>query len=161
MLAVALGAFAWWNRYDSARRSTEFWGAEAAQLIVDSEQAELLELGPETEGEAEETFLGQQVLSRQDANAVRGMVHLRYALTSDSNYLWEQEAAEPAVWAWAIRFAEEDREIVVLLDEKFSVAGKYVSTDAPVTTLSCVPMTETLEAYFASVPVPRESKRSD
>ena len=153
-LAIALGCVAWWYRFDSAHRATEFWGPKAAQLIVESEQIEMLTLGDRLESEAEpsqNSLAGQSIVSREDVSQVRGMVHLRHALTSDSNYVWNSAAAESINWAWALRYAEADRETYILLDRDFETAGSYAGPGSPVKPISCQPMAETLEAYFSSV----------
>jgi hypothetical protein len=156
-LALALGATSWWYRFESAHRATQFWGPEAAELIVESGQVEALTLQPAAEGEKPADDLLPQlgdayaVVSHLDLTNAPGMVHLRHALTSDSNYVWSESAPAPAAWRWALRFHDTDRQLLVLFTADLAILGKSTAGTPPVEMISCQPMAETLQQYFTAL----------
>ncbi len=161
-LALALAAASWWYRFESAHRSTQFWGPEAAQLIVEPGPVEALGLQSSAEGEKRAADLLPQlgdayaVVSRLDLTNAPGMVHLRHALTSDSNYVWGQSAAAPAAWRWALRFQDPgfqdaDRQLLVLFTADLATLGKSATNSSPAEVISCQPMAETLQQYFTAL----------
>ena len=160
VLAVALGAVSWWNRYETAHRVTEFWGPENARLIVEPGEVEasLIKFdvrSGETTLEPLAGLSGYSVVSRADLSQAPGMAHLRFALTSDSNYNWEDQQSELVTWKWAFRFSGEGRELVVLFDEDFETLGKLSVDSDEVEIRSCQPMAETLQQYFSSMELPK------
>ena len=156
-LALALGAGSWWYRFESAHLATTFWGPEAAELIVEPGQVDALTLQPAAEGEPQAAeLLGQldlkyRVESRLDLTGARGLVHLRHALSSDSNYVWNQTAAAPVAWRWALRFHDAERQVLVLFTADLATLGKLVPGSSPVELISCDPMAETIQRYFAAL----------
>jgi hypothetical protein len=156
-LALALGVTSWWYRYESAHRATQFWGSAVAELIVESGPVEAFTLQPAGEGEppAEDLLpqLGGEyaVVARLDLTKARGTVHLRHALTSDSNYVWNQAAATPATWRWALRFHDAERQVLVLFTADLATLGKSATGSPSVEAISCEPMAETLRQYFAAI----------
>lgn len=162
-LAVALGVYSWWNRYESAHRATQFWGPDNARLIVEDGEVEamLLQFDPNgSEPASLETLPilpGYSVLSSVDLSDARGMVHLRFALTSDSNYLWDVQLANLVGWKWALRFAQEGREMTVLFTDDFETLGKLMSDSGNVELIACQPMAETLQEYFLSLGLTRDT----
>jgi hypothetical protein len=153
-LALALSVVSWWYRFESAHRMTQFWGPEAAELIVESGQVEALGLQLVAEGEERGVELLPQldgayaVVSRLDLTDAPGMVHLRHAITSDSSYVWSQTAPAPDAWRWALRFYDADRQLLVLLTADLATLGKSTTDFSPVEVISCQPMAETLQQYF-------------
>ena len=161
-LAVVLGVFSWWNRYNTAHRVTEFWGPELARVLVEQGEVEAIEIRPISESAILEPFSplpDYEIQSRCDLSSARGMVHLRFALTSDSNYHWDAEVQEPGRWKWAFRFTDENRDLdlYVLFDEEFTTLGKLTATNSSVAVVSCEPMTETLRQYFFGSQAGQES----
>lgn len=156
-LALVLGVASWWYRFESAHRASQFWGPEAAELIVEPGQVEALTLQPAAEGEQGAADLLPQlggeyvVVSRLDFTGARGAVHLRHALTSDSNYVWDQSAAAPAEWRWALRFHDADRQLLVLFTADLATLGKLAADSPSVEAISCQPMAETLQSYFTAL----------
>jgi hypothetical protein len=156
-LAVALGVFSWWYRYESAHRATQFWGPTAAELIVEPGQVEALTLLAASEGEPQAGEVlpqlgdGYVVAARLDLAQARGLVHLRHALTSDGNYAWDQPSAELAKWRWALRFHDADQELLVLFTADLATLGKSTSASPAIETISCQPMAATLRQYFAAL----------
>ena len=45
VLAIALSGGAWWHRLQESRHAAEFWGADAAPLVVGDTEATFLVLG--------------------------------------------------------------------------------------------------------------------
>jgi hypothetical protein len=156
-LALALGAGSWWYRYQSAHRATQFWGPASAELIVEPGQVEALTLQPATEGEPRQAGLPPQlggeyaVAALLDLTNARGTVHLRHALTSDSNYVWSPSAITPAKWRWALRFHNAEHQLLVLFTADLATIGKSTTDSPAVEAISCEPMAETLRQYFAAL----------
>lgn len=155
-LAVALGVYSWWNRYESAHRATQFWGPEAAEVLVEPGKVEVASLGSrgeEGDGTANMTA-GQSLGPWRDISEVSGMVHLRHALTTDSNYRWDQESLAADIWKWAFRFSRGDREVWVLFTADFATVGNYDRSSSTARAVSCRPMAATLQDYFATLDLP-------
>ena len=153
-LALALGAASWWYRFESAHRATQFWGSEAAALIVVPGQVEALILQPQngrTEGEKLPQLDDHLIVSQTDLSDARGLVHLRHALVTDTNYLWNETAIAPVPWRWALRFQEADDSVLVLFSADLATLGKLTSDSPTVDVISCQPMAETLQQYFADL----------
>ena len=156
-LALVLGAISWWYRFEAAHRATLYWGPQAAELILEPGQVEALALLPaiESESEADNSLseLGGEyrVASRHDLTDARGTVHLRHALTSDRNYRWNHSAQAPASWRWALRFYDDDRQLVVLFTADLATLGHLPSNAPTVQSVSCAPMSETLQQYFTAL----------
>lgn len=158
-LAVALGAVSWWYRFESAHRATEFWGPVAAELIAEPSQVLGLKLEPISrrqmkvvEGDVLTLGAGSyyEIKVSKDLTDAPGMVHLRHALLTDSNYLWMQRPEDPDAWRWMLKFSRDSRYILILFSEDLATLGK--STDASsVRAISCQPMAETLREYFAAL----------
>jgi hypothetical protein len=156
-LALALGAVSWWYRFETAHRATQFWGPEAAGLI--EERSEVLglkiELFPEgdkvtADAEIELEHRNKAIMLQKDLTDARGMVHLRHALLTDSNYLWIKRPDAPPRWRWALKFQQHDRYMFVLLSEDFATLGKSVDS-LPIKIISCQPMAAMLKEYFAGL----------
>lgn len=150
-LALALGVVSWWNRYSSAHRATEFWGPENARLIVEPGEVEALLLAEDKESEVSNPaspLAGYSVDSRADVSKAPGLAHLRFALTSDSNYTWGEQPGRVGPWKWAFRFSGEAGSVLVFFTEDFETLGKLAEQSSSVEVVSCEPMAETLREYF-------------
>ena len=150
-LALTLGAISWWNRYESAHRVTEFWGAENARLIVEPGEVRVFSL--EIDSESEEGMVASHLevfplQLHKDLTKAPGLAHLRYALTTDSNYDWEAKPSEPIAWKWAFRFEGKGKELMVLFTEDFAILGKLTNGDSAIAARSIAPMAETLRDYL-------------
>jgi len=148
-LALLLGATSWWYRYQAAHRSTQFWGADSSRLIAESEGLEVFTFEP-VRNARELTQVGITTNSGPtDLSKARGQAHLRHALMSDRNYVWDQplDTAETR-WRWSLRFYELDRQVQVVLSDDLSLIGKVDVTGDAVTAYSCAPMTASLAEYF-------------
>jgi|GEM_PF-2208599 len=114
-IAVALGLFNFVYQQRRTARSVAYWGPAHRALIV-GEQVEVLLLEdaatPQTEPiEGQVLQVGSRhyrVAQSKDGNGVRGLLHVRRALLDDGTYRWEpQPPAEPPVYRYALRFANE------------------------------------------------------
>jgi len=116
VVAVGLTSFAWWYRYQQGRRTMEFWGPEAAQLIRHAPRVELFELD-----ETLEAFKSGELSKVRsfDLSNAPGLVHARHSLIVDRNFRWDESSANTAAniaWDVAWRFIDGDKQTTVLLD---------------------------------------------
>ena len=98
-LAAGLGGFSVWFHYQQGKRSLEFWGTDAANLIRHAPRVELLELGAvesvesgDAADKSSSSLLVDQtkipILRQADISHVRGLVHARHPLIIDPNFEW-------------------------------------------------------------------------
>lgn len=149
--ALLLGIGSWWYRYEAAHRASQFWGPVASRLIAQGEGFEALTLQPESD-----KSLAAQVSAalKQPTNLdhARGQAHLRHALMSDSNYLWDQPLESSEVkWQWVLRFYEDDRQVLALLSDDLKAIGKLDAAGERVAAFSCEPMAGSVETYFVEI----------
>jgi len=141
-LAFLLGATSWWYRYEAAHRASQFWGPEASRLIAEAEGFEVI------------TWMPEENELRKDLSSARGQAHLRHALMSDRNYVWNKSVDATGIeWRWTLRFHEGERQVLVKLSEDLEAIGKLDLIAGTVTALSCEPMTASLEQYFGALGV--------
>jgi hypothetical protein len=154
-LALAVGAISWWHRFETAHRATQFWGPVAAELITEPSHvlgfklklaSEPTDGDPNGDGVALSSHEYETPI-RKDLTDARGMVHLRHALMSDTNYLWNKDCLAPDDWRWMLKFSQGDRYVVVLLNEDFAILGKLTDSSS-VAMVSCLPMAESLREFF-------------
>ncbi len=157
ILAVAIpGAGAsWWFRYSATHHAAKFWGPEAARLIRDAKQVELLKLAPSMSTEAgqnEVKLHGEVYLIelRRDASAAPGLTHLRNALLLDRSYEFNAVFEPPRShrWRWALTFPfrEAQKSATLLFDDRcfiICLEGNGVA--------SCRPIAEGLSEVFAEI----------
>ena len=155
LLAVAIPAAgaSWWFRYTSTHQAAEFWGPEAARLIRDAPQVELLKLAPNmsTEAGQNEVKLHGEIYSialRRDASAAPGLTHLRNALLLDRSYEFNVvfEPPTPHRWRWALTFREAQKSATLLFDDRcfiICLEGNGVT--------SCRPIAKGLSEVFAEI----------
>lgn len=154
-LAMAFGG--WWFRYQASRRAAAFWGAPGARLVVGESNVELLVLGePAPAAESGQAVAGRPVTDAFDLTERRGLVHLRYALTQDANFSWDELQREPdsggPEWRYALRFALGDERLVVLFSEDFGQLGKVDGEQVDV--LPCPLLGPVIERYLRDVGAP-------
>ncbi len=158
-LALIAGVGSWWTRYEASHRATQFWGKEAGPLIAQPAGLEVLFLQQTkvNNGPQDDLLLtlGQQqpyrITGSKDLTDAPGLVHLRHALFSDSNYLWQEKpAAESVRWHWVLRFHRDNTQVRIALSDDFSMLGK-VDSRGEVYIVSCRPMAATLRQYFQSI----------
>ena len=91
---------------------------------------------------------GYTVVSQTELSKAPGLAHLRFALTTDSNFDWNDQPENIGPWNWAFRFGGGDGEVLVLFNEDFDTLGKLTEESKSVEVVSCRPMAETLRDYF-------------
>lgn len=117
-LAAAIFGFAW--RYRETRQALEFWGSEAARLIVEADHVVAMKLtshGDAGDRQAlEHGDVSYFVLDQHDIAKAGGITHARNALTSDKSFLWDRQVAGESAWSYAIRFRQGEKRVTVLVD---------------------------------------------
>lgn len=139
-LALMLGAISWWYRYEAAHRASQFWGPAASRLIAESEGLEVIALNS---GEIED---------RLDISKTRGQAHLRHALMSDRNYVWDEPLEiRDMEWRWTLRFHEGEQQALIKFTEDLKTVGRVDVANNTATTLACEPMAASLKQYFEAI----------
>jgi hypothetical protein len=128
-LAVAMSGGAWWYHYTQVRQAAAFWGSPGGRLVVRGPEVIFFELGESaSERTGKDHIASREVLAEKELSGKPGLVHLRQALYQDANLQWEGRKREPFEasddWAYAIRFAEGNQELVVLFPRDFSRVGR-------------------------------------
>lgn len=157
-LALAMSGGAWWYQYQASRQAAAFWGADAARLLVGSEQVVLLELGePLAEGDGE-AVAGRAIAATCELSDKPGLVHLRHAFTQDADFDWtgrrRQLLQDSGPWAYALRFSRGTAALVVLLREDMQEIGKLALSAqgaAEVDVLPCPRLAKPVRQYLADV----------
>lgn len=123
VVALALATFAWWWNFQRGERSRDFWGHEAAMLIREAPQVELLRLEPVAAGKespGESLALDSErfaIVERKDISHEKGLLHARFALTEDASFAFDQPlATETPSWAYAARFTDGSKHATILFD---------------------------------------------
>ena len=138
-ISVLMAGGSWWYNYSQSRRAAQFWGRDAAALLVASDKVELLELAHLPPAAGDEGSTEGAVAKTVDLTGKPGLVHLRHALTYDANFEWDLcvhygPKAGPG-WKYALRFTKGDRELVVLFPDDFTCLGRRLESG----TLDLVP----------------------
>lgn len=154
-LALALGIVSWWYRYESAHRSTRFWGPAAADALARPDRVMgyvLRRSGAEPEQREHESLeVGHQVyvvVNRRDLTQARGIKHLDALLLNDRNFGWGQRVPLPD-WNWALEFSSAAGQATVVFSQNCTVMGVLDPENHEVRMLACEPLAETLREYFA------------
>jgi hypothetical protein len=130
VIGLLMASGAWWYNYQQSCLAAQFWGAEAATLIIGSDKVELLEL-VDNAGETRDTVANRAVHSSYDLTGKRGLVHLRHALTYDANFQWDDRYEAPISnlrkWTNALRFTKGDRQLCVLFTFDFKTLAKITA----------------------------------
>ncbi len=157
-LALVMAAGGWWFRYEASRRAAAFWGADGARLLAGESDVEFFVLGDGDRADGHQGIAGRPVEPKIDLTEKLGLIHLRYALTQDANFEWdnlsrEQEPAG-AEWRYAMRFSLEDDELDVLLSEDFAQLGKVNEGEGQIDVLPCPRLAPSIERYLTDVGAP-------
>jgi hypothetical protein len=133
LLAFALAVGNMVFQTDSSGRAVEHWGPEAARLILTASHVEVLELdAPADLGSRELLEVGPEhlaIVRRCDASHAPGILHFRRALVTDRLYDWNAPPSPSPTWRYALRFREEEAEVVLLLDESCLYCAAGDSSD--------------------------------
>ena len=146
LVALVSGGLSWWYHYAASHRATEFWGSELASLIARPSQVEVVRVENLDESALPQLFAGNRSINLTHA---RGMVHLRHALMSDRNFLWDQQVTPQEIpWQWCLRFTSGSGQGMVLLSADLAFVAKYQDARSRIQAVSCQPMAESLHYYF-------------
>jgi hypothetical protein len=159
-LALAAGVLSWWYRYEAAHESTTFWGPHFAELIANPSNVSAFALEATTESSDEAFSILEKPYSpvdRKDITQTPGMVHLRNAILTDTNYHWDHEI-ENDDWRWCLEFVGDGRKATILFNEDFTILGRMNQRADQVRVVDCQPMAETLREYFKSSKIFSASK---
>lgn len=132
ILGVALSAtgYAWLHHRGQGQHSLDFWGSENALLVrrAQSVRVDRLEHVPldeqtkepsptRTKGDVLEIDSEKYVVTAsRDISEAKGLIHCRQALIFDPTYDWDQSPTRQGEWQYALRFANNNKELVVLFD---------------------------------------------
>jgi hypothetical protein len=98
ILALTAAAFAWYINFHRGRRTLEFFGPEAAQLIRTAPKVELLR--------------DQEAVI--DISKARGLLNARTSLLNDASYDWSKKTInEPQD---AVRFSRDEQSVTIFFD---------------------------------------------
>jgi hypothetical protein len=122
VVAAVLATFAWWWNFRRGEQSRNFWGHEAAMLIRDAPQVELMRLEP-VAGEAssgDSLAVGSErftIVERKDISHAQGLLHARFALTEDASFEFNKPVTmEQPNWSFAVRFTAGKESATVVFD---------------------------------------------
>ncbi len=153
-LALIAAVLSWWYRYESAHRSTSFWGPHFAELIARPSEVTAFGLADEQSKEALDEFpIIDRTYYRQlprDLTKAPGMVHLRHSILTDGNYNWENPASTDD-WRWCLQFTDGGVTATLLFNDDFTILGRLNRRADEVRTVDCTPLAETLREYFTKI----------
>jgi hypothetical protein len=164
VIALTMSGAAWWYHYQGSRRAAEFWGRDAAELIIGTGDFTLLELGDPagtgaTAGEHGQANLvaGRPITASHELSEQSGVIHLRHALTQDANFQWDALRREPALgdddWAYAFQFTDGGRGLLVLLRSDFQVLARVGADGKSMDVLPCPKLGPAIDRYLHDVGV--------
>lgn len=119
VLAGGLTSFAVWYRHYAGQRCLEYWGAEAAVRIQESQEMELLKLEPESSDSESSDSSGDsievqgvrfQIAFAEDISEKSGILHLQRALIEDRSYLWDEPDNTDSTIEWDYVIVFKDKE---------------------------------------------------
>jgi hypothetical protein len=120
LVAVLAAAFAWWWNFDRGRKTLEFFGPRAAQLIRTAPRVEILVVGGAAAGTMANDsvpFHGrvQPVYRRIDISRAPGLIHARTSLLADSSYRDTVPTPRPGLQSFTavVRFADGPDEVLL------------------------------------------------
>ena len=156
-IGFSMAGFSWWYNYNQSRLTAQFWGEHDAALIVGGDKVELLELSAPPAVD-DSLPAGSEMLSGRivDLTKKRGLVHLRYALTYDDDFVWNKQSEETLEddnqWRYALRFSRGADQAVMLFTADFTkVAKLHEGPDQPrrVDSLPCPRLGPTIVEYLS------------
>jgi hypothetical protein len=149
VLAIGLAAAAasWWFRYSSTHRATQFWGAQAAELLRDAPRVTLRSDTPSADGEGAAT-----ADVPRDISTAKGLTHLRNALLEDASYDWTAAGPPDTDWSNSLVFAASEGaepRAVVMFSPDFTWAANGSAADPAKHAVSTSPIAKGLQEFFA------------
>ena len=136
-LALGLSAFAIVFYYRQQRRPIDFWGSDAAVLIVRAPEVMALRLAeadsarpPQAAGADEVLEYGQRrlrVVERVDAGGAGGLSLVRRSLVTDAAFDWSASPASEPDWQYALEFRDGEERATVLIAPDDATIGRLGS----------------------------------
>ena len=159
VLAILMAGGAWWRRLQESRHAAAYWGEQGAPLVVGNTKMEFLVLGDAAaQDQSGGSIAGRPIAQVFDLSEQRGVVHLRYALTQDANFEWNNMRDEPLdadrEWAYALRFSDDARQLAVLLSSDLATLGKVDADAGQVKVIPCPHLATKLKRYLTDVKAP-------
>jgi hypothetical protein len=156
LAALAAATASWWFRYEATHQAAQFWGPDAARLIRDAPEVELLVLRPnDTTGSVELLLIGGTnwiVTDKRDVSQAPGLTHLRNALLEDHSFDWPVYTAGASTdWRWALRFRNERPSCLVVLFSADDQLGMSFAGDESITAVSCRPISRGLSEMYVDM----------
>ena len=146
---LAAGA-SWWFRFAATHQAARFWGPEAAQLIRDAEQVDLLALeqagGPVSDSLLTVAGVPWRIAGSHDVSQAPGLTHLRNALLEDRSFDWPAQDAPAGIeWTHGLRFrAGPAPPLVILFSSDFGLTAACFPDAAASQAISCKPIAKGL-----------------
>ncbi|MEX2026016.1 MAG: hypothetical protein WEH44_01925 [Pirellulaceae bacterium] len=150
---LAAGA-SWWFRFSATHRAAQFWGNEAASLIRDASNAEVLSLqladDAAAEGHIEVAGAAWQITDSQDVSRAPGLTHLRHALLEDRSFRWPaQDVPVGATWSHGLRFRSgPNPPLTILFASDYTLMTRLPAGDGAAQAVICAPIAAGLEEVF-------------
>jgi hypothetical protein len=156
LAALAAAGASWWFRYEATHLTAQFWGPEAARLIRDAPEVELLVLRRnDAAGSIEQLNIGGTnwlVADKRDVSQAPGLTHLRNALLEDHSFDWPVHAADSSTdWRWALRFRDGKGPRLVALFSADEQLGKSFAGDESIVAVSCRPISRGLSEMYVEM----------
>jgi len=163
---VAAGILAacasWWFRFSATHQAAQFWGNDAATLIRDADEVEVLSLklavDPNTEGVVAVAGAAWQITGSQDVSHAPGLTHLRHALLEDRSFRWPvRDVPAGKEWSHGLRFRSgPNTPLTILFDSDFAMLTKLERGNGVPQAISCEPISAGLEEVLREWMQPEE-----
>lgn len=152
VVAVAAAVYAIWHLRGLSRRSVEYFGSSAGQLILQAAHIEAWRLKPADQLDAAstlETISGEGaklgIIERRDVSEAPGITNVRRGLMNDASYDWDASNAESPQWSHALRFSDGNHQATLL----FSHNPPQAMLSGSQQRLSTRPVAAGLQAFFS------------
>jgi hypothetical protein len=161
-IGLTMAGGAWLYHYQQSRRAAEFWGVANARLLVNSEKVVLVKLAVQSSADDRTpTRLvapGLRVGNEIDLTNKKGLVHLRHALTNDSNFNWDEQRAELIEtgpdWEYVLQFTRDGSHVNVLFAKSFALLGKLDDRGTTAEVVPCPRLGPVIAEYLGRIGIP-------
>jgi len=120
IVAISLGCFAWWFRYNNGRRSIDFWGGDLAWKVRHHDDVEAWRLRPVEKAGGVLPVIKHhdqlyEVIAHRNISGAAGWLNARHALVEDGTYIWTDSASTCIPeWRYALVFPDEKKQVIFL-----------------------------------------------
>ncbi len=144
MLTVGLvfASFGWWWNLQRSKRTLEFWGPEAAQIIRQGPKVTALRLTDDATSSIvlDVTKLPNSLVSEQkEISTVPGLLHARNSLLDDASFAWETPPPNEPRWTHALQFENAQQLRVTILFDLEQSCLRFVESPSDRNVLPFVP----------------------